>query len=350
MERFRKLFLLSIVLLGLLLSTTVGVLGCGEEKTETKADEKTTETKADTSTQLADRIITVLASTETSGDYAANAIAADVLAAKLADPAEKEKLTIVDIRKKEDFDKGHIEGAINIAYQEWASMANMAMLPAENKIIVVCYSGNTAAQTVAGMRILGHDAAALKGGMEAWEAGKAQGTITALEGASNAVVMDPAMNEAAPAPSATWEPLSEAQHGDLMMAVDEYFMNMEGGGLNVITAADLKAKIDSGETAEMTLLDIRSAEDFTGVGHIEGAVNVPFKAVAVPDNLSLLSKDKQVVVICYTGNTAAQAVTALNLLGYDAIALKYGMMGWTQTPNTAGFISYLNAASYPVVQ
>lgn len=350
MERFRRLFLLSIVLLGLLLSTTVGLVGCGEEKTDTKADE-TTATATGSSTLLADRVIEVLASTEMTGDYAANAIAADKLAAKLADPVEKETVFLLDIRSKEDFDKGHIEGAVQMDYLKWASADNMMMLPSDKKIIVICYSGNTAAQAVAGMRILGHDAAALKGGMAGWEAGKGAGAITDLQAAGNAIVNDAATTEAAEAPSsATYTPLSAEGHEALMGPVNEYFSTMQGGGINVITAADLKAKLDGAEKDSVTLLDIRSAEDFTTVGHIAGALNVPFKAVAVPDNLSMLVKDKQVVVICYTGNTAAQAVTALNLLGYDAVSLKYGMMGWTQTPNTASFIEYLNAAAYPVVQ
>ncbi|MHB0914672.1 MAG: rhodanese-like domain-containing protein [Thermoleophilia bacterium] len=349
MERFRRLFLLSIVLLGLLFSTTVGLVGCGEEETATKADE-TTATATDSSTQLADRVIEVLASTEMDGDYAANAIAADKLSAKLADPAEKETVFLLDIRSKEDFDKGHIEGAVQMDYLKWASADNMMMLPSDKKIIVICYSGNTAAQAVAGMRILGHDAAALKGGMTGWEAGKGAGAITDLQAAGNAVVNEAPATEAAEAPSAEYKPLTAEEHEALMGPVNEYFSTMQGGGINVISAADLKTKLDGAEKDSVTLLDIRSAEDFTTVGHIEGAINVPFKAVAVPDNLSLLSKDKQVIVICYTGNTAAQAVTALNLLGYDAVSLKYGMMGWTQTPNTVGFIEYLNAAMYPVVQ
>ena len=350
MKRFSKLFLLTIVLLGLLFSTTLAVVGCGEEEEDTTAGETaTTDTVADSETMLADRIIQVMASTETTGEYAGNAIKAEDLDAMMADPAEMENVTLVDIRQQEAYDKGHIEGAINIPYLEWASMENMMMFPEGNKIIVICYSGNTAAQAVMGMRILGHDAAALAGGMESWEAGKAQGTISALQSANNEVVMDEPMQEAAPAPDASWEPLTEEEHNELMMPVDDYFSNMTEGGVNVITAADLKAKIDSGEADSMTLLDIRTPEDFTSIGHIDGAINIPFKAVAVPDNLDMLSKDKQIVVICSSGNPSAQTVTALNLLGYDAKVLKYGMMGWTQTPDTADTIAYLSAANYPVV-
>ncbi|MCK5674871.1 MAG: rhodanese-like domain-containing protein, partial [Spirochaetales bacterium] len=40
-----------------------------------------------------------------------------------------------------------------------------ASLPADKKIIVNCYSGQTAGQTIAGLKFLGYDAVSLKGGM-----------------------------------------------------------------------------------------------------------------------------------------------------------------------------------------
>lgn len=349
MERYRRLFLLTIVLIGLLFSSTIAAVGCGDDDETTSAKTETTATTTDSSTVVADRAIEVLASTETTGEYAANAIAADALSAKLADPAEKENLFLLDIRKMEDYDKGHIEGAVQMDFLDWAQPENLSQLPTDKKIIVICYTGNTAAQAASGMRVLGLDAAVLKGGMAGWEAGKSQSIVTDLQAANNAVVNDPPMMEAAPAPEATFTTPTGSDYDTLAMTMADVFGSMPEGAANVITAEDLKAKLDGGEADSLVLLDIRSTDDFTSVGHIEGAMNVPFKAVAVPENLDMLSKDKQVVVICYTGNTAAQTVTILKMLGYDAVSLKYGMMGWTQTPNTDGYIAYLNAANYPVV-
>ena len=42
--------------------------------------------------------------------------------------------------------------------------------------------------------------------------------------------------------------------------------------------------------------------------------------------------DKPVVVVCYTGQSAAQAASALNMLGYDASSLSFGMSSWTTDP------------------
>jgi hypothetical protein len=52
-----------------------------------------------------------------------------------------------------------------------------------------------------------------------------------------------------------------------------------------------------------------------------------------PDNLATIPPDKDVVVVCYTGQTAGQATAGLNMLGYDAYALLFGMSSWTTDPD-----------------
>ncbi len=72
-------------------------------------------------------------------------------------------LYIMDIRKAEDYAEKHIDGAINIPWVEVGDFIDD--LPKDEKIIVVCYTGQTAGQTVALLRILGFNACSLKGGM-----------------------------------------------------------------------------------------------------------------------------------------------------------------------------------------
>ncbi len=78
----------------------------------------------------------------------------------------EESVTVVDIRSAEDFAAGHIVGAINVPFG--ANMhESFADLPS-GKLVVACYSGQTAGQTVAVLRQLGYDAVSLKGGMGGW--------------------------------------------------------------------------------------------------------------------------------------------------------------------------------------
>ena len=73
------------------------------------------------------------------------------------------------------------------------------------------------------------------------------------------------------------------------------------------------------------IMDLRSADDFAA-GHIEGALNTTLvKVVADAAN----SGGKQILLVCYTGQTAAHATVALRLSGYaNAQVLKWGMSGW----------------------
>jgi rhodanese-related sulfurtransferase len=77
----------------------------------------------------------------------------------------KEDLFILDIRRKEDFEKEHIEGAIHAEWEEVGELIENDILPKDKKIIVVCYSGQTAGQIVGILKILGYNVCSLKGGM-----------------------------------------------------------------------------------------------------------------------------------------------------------------------------------------
>lgn len=95
------------------------------------------------------------------------------------------------------------------------------------------------------------------------------------------------------------------------------------------------------------LLDIRKPADYAA-GHIQGAVNIYFHDLGKPGNLAKLPKNKQIVVICYTGTTANQTNGMLNLLGYNAIAMKYGMSGWNQ--GNYKMVSKPDVVNYPEVK
>ncbi len=77
--------------------------------------------------------------------------------------------------------------------------------------------------------------------------------------------------------------------------------------------------------ADYTVLDIRSADAYN-TGHIKDAVNVPLADIL--DKVEELGKDKQYLVVCYSGQTAARATGLLKMLGYSAKSLKWGMSGW----------------------
>ncbi|TCO74818.1 rhodanese-like domain-containing protein [Marinisporobacter balticus] len=76
---------------------------------------------------------------------------------------KKEKLFMLDIRRPEDFAKNQINGSINIYWSEVGEFIDV--LPMDEKIIVICYTGQTSGQVVSLLKVLGYDAYSLSGGM-----------------------------------------------------------------------------------------------------------------------------------------------------------------------------------------
>lgn len=72
------------------------------------------------------------------------------------------------------------------------------------------------------------------------------------------------------------------------------------------------------------IIDIRSSEDF-GLGHIEGAHNTTLANVLT----EAANADKPILLVCYTGQSAAHAHVACRLSGYsDCKVLMFGMSSW----------------------
>jgi len=102
-----------------------------------------------------------------------------------------------------------------------------------------------------------------------------------------------------------------------------------GGTIKFVTGAPAEADL-AAFLAKYYILDIRSGDAFAA-GHIEGAKNVAFSDILT----EAASANKQILVVCYSGQTACYATSLLRLYGYpDAQALKWGMSGWN--PDTAG--------------
>jgi len=79
--------------------------------------------------------------------------------------------------------------------------------------------------------------------------------------------------------------------------------------------------------ADYYIVDIRSAKDYA-IGHVPGAVNVPFATIAKPENLVNYPTDKPIMLICYTGHTASMSSSILNTLGFNAWVMRNGMSAW----------------------
>lgn len=85
---------------------------------------------------------------------------------------------------------------------------------------------------------------------------------------------------------------------------------------------------------EPDILSIRSSADYA-IGHIPGAVNMSGGTLFESENLAKLPKDEKIYVYCYTGHTGSQVVALLNMCGYDATNVTWGILGWTKNTSVA---------------
>lgn len=75
---------------------------------------------------------------------------------------------ILDIREPAEFREGHIAGSVNIPLRTLP--ANMARLPKDRPIIVLCRIGHRGALAIPFLRGQGYNARSLMGGLNAWTA------------------------------------------------------------------------------------------------------------------------------------------------------------------------------------
>ena len=83
----------------------------------------------------------------------------------------KSKYRVVDVRPPEEYEKGHVPGAINIPLDVLFRPASLEKLPAAgDAILLVCQSGHMESMALGGLAALGYDPYVLRFGMIGWNA------------------------------------------------------------------------------------------------------------------------------------------------------------------------------------
>jgi len=218
--------------------------------------------------------------------------------------ANDSTMLVIDLRKAEDYAKGHIKGAVNIPFGKVHEYLDK--LPADKELIVACYTGQTAGQTVAIMNMYGYNARSLNLGVDSGWVKK------------NNFPLDTTVNEL-PANVTPAKP-----DANIAKILKDYYVNMPEN-VHKINSADLQKLIENGD--DIQIVDLRKPEDFAK-GHVKNAINIPFGEVN--KNFGKFATNKPVFVYCYTGQTAGQTVAVLNVLGIDARSVHAGFdLGWT---------------------
>lgn len=245
----------------------------------------------------------------------------------LQERASDEQLVIVAFTPAEDFAGGHIPEAVQL---DWPALelaatdeASIATWQADIQVLltslgidqgssVVVYDGGTfwAARLWWVLVFLGHERVrVLDGGLQAWTAGGG------------------APEHGSAAGNAAASPYVGEQNPNVIVTIDA-----------AVAAADQMSAV---------FVDARTAGEYA-VGHIPGAVNIPFLDNAVdgtakywksPDDLRMMyqaagvTPDKQVIPYCSSGVRSAVTHFTLRQLGYEHVGLFTGSFAeWTSDP------------------
>jgi len=230
---------------------------------------------------------------------------------------------IISVRKPEDYAKGHIPGAVNISFSNIAKDGTLNALPRDKRIVVYCYTGHTGSQATAVLGTLGFDVLNLLHGMSSWtkDTEVAPNRFTPEKRGDFAFETTP--NQAS-------ETYAYPTIDKTVRAAAQTYTTTKN-----ITSEDLFMLLNDDDTDnDPFVISLRKAEDYAK-GHIPSAVNIGFTALAEKDTLAKLPPDRPIVVYCYTGHTGSQATALLNILGYDATNLLFGMCSWTKNTEVA---------------
>lgn len=231
---------------------------------------------------------------------------------------------MIDIRSSADYTAHHIDGAVNVAFADLLThVEDNATTIGDEQIVIICYSGQTAAYGNALLRLSGFDSKSLLYGMSKWNSnmddpwennyGDATWVGELLTSAS------PAKAEEGPLPTI----VTSLDTGEEILAERVAAVFDEGFSASVKISA--QSTYDNRNNDLYYIINYWPETDYL-VGHIPGAINYEPGATALTlaDDLETLPKDKTIVVYCYSGQTSAHTVAYLRVLGYNAKTLVYG--------------------------
>ena len=97
-----------------------------------------------------------------------------------------------------------------------------------------------------------------------------------------------------------------------------------------ITVADVQKKIYIKNN--ILLLDVRTLDEFDGpLGHIAGAVLIPIQEIEQRIDELNKHKEKEIIVICRSGNRSQTGTRILISHGFNAVNMVGGMKAWNDS-------------------
>lgn len=236
-----------------------------------------------------------------------------------------EKTLIIDIRKPDDFNQGHINGSIRVDYTNLIDFFETKIEPNSfTKIVLVCYSGESAGYATALLQILGYqNVYTLRFGSSAYTKKFAEDKW--LKNISSdfqdKIVLDKS-------------PIGKKTNFPIIKSNQKPYEYLRSKSKELLQTPFSKHKLSAKELFENPdkyyIISYWSPEMYEK-GHIPGSIQyTPKSSLHSSKLLNTLPTNKPIVVYCNNGHQSAFIAAYLHLLGYDARSLAYGASSFMQ--------------------
>ncbi len=113
----------------------------------------------------------------------------------------------------------------------------------------------------------------------------------------------------------------------------DFITHLFGKPVNSVSASQAQKLLS--QKQKPYLLDVRQPEEFRG-GHVPGAKLIPLGELR--SRMNELPKDREILVICHSGNRSLSATRQLASAGYRATNVIGGLIAWARSglPVTKG--------------
>jgi len=257
---------------------------------------------------------------EANGNFINSELAPAIIeASEIKDNLKNKGYLVLDIRSESWFDYGHIKNAVNAKGPELLTyFENEIDAASFEKITIVCYSGQSAAYYAGLLRLAGYNNVFnLKWGMSSWDSELAQNIWTKNSTDTFADQVETTPNSM---PEKGTTPTLSTGKTDAQEILKERIIAAFAKPYKEFI---VKAEVAFENPADYFIASYTDAETYN-LGHIKGAVQYQPKTLASTTNLFTLPADKNILVNCSTGQSAAYTVAYLQVLGYNVSNLAYG--------------------------
>ena len=231
------------------------------------------------------------------------------------------KFYLVDVRAAADYAKGHVAGAVNVLIADILTHMKTVDVTKYDKVVVICYTGQSAAFTTSILRMAGYNTAfSMKFGMSSWHADFDR--LTTQCSSQYAGVFTDAVTDKAAAGSLPTVSTGKTTGAEILKTRIDSVL---AGGYAKCSISIAQVMPDP---TQFYIINYWPLADYTTLKHMPGAIQYTPKAdLKLATLLKTLPTNKTIVVYCYSGQTSANVAAILRVMGYDAKSLGLGTQG-----------------------